>query len=90
VCSIEQGNGIARGHRWEMMIPGQFEGSPRTVATFATPIPPPASSGIGRGPDASPPPPRRPELAGWLKVAIFAATLLAATWMVMWLDAAAR
>jgi hypothetical protein len=73
-----------------MMIPGQFESSPRTVATFVTPVSPTVSSPAGRGPDASPQHPPRRELPGWLKVAIFAATLLAATWMVMWLDAAAR
>jgi hypothetical protein len=30
------------------------------------------------------------ELPGWIKATIFAATLLAVTWLVMWMDAAAR
>jgi hypothetical protein len=30
------------------------------------------------------------ELPGWMKASIFAATLLAVTWLVMWLDAASR
>jgi hypothetical protein len=30
------------------------------------------------------------ELPGWLKVTIFAATLLAVTWLVMWMAAASR
>jgi hypothetical protein len=73
-----------------MMIPGQFEGPARTAVVVATPLPPTAPSAIGRGADAPPRQSRRRELPGWLKVALFAATLLAATWMVMWLDAAAR
>jgi hypothetical protein len=30
------------------------------------------------------------ELPGWIKAAIFAATLLAVTWLAMWMDAASR
>jgi hypothetical protein len=33
---------------------------------------------------------RRLELPGWVKVSIFAATLLSATWLTLWLDAAQR
>jgi hypothetical protein len=30
------------------------------------------------------------ELPGWIKAAIFAATLLAVSWLMMWMDAASR
>jgi hypothetical protein len=30
------------------------------------------------------------ELPGWIKASIFAATLLAVSWLMMWLDAASR
>jgi hypothetical protein len=30
------------------------------------------------------------ELPGWLKATIFAVTLLAVMWLVMWIDAASR
>jgi hypothetical protein len=33
---------------------------------------------------------RRLELPGWVKVSLFAATLLTATWLMLWLDAAQR
>jgi hypothetical protein len=90
VCTIEQGNRIAPGHRWKMMIPGQFEGPVRTAVAVVAPVPPTPASVTGRGAGESPQHPQRRELPGWLKVAIFAAILLAATWVVMWLDAAAR
>jgi hypothetical protein len=72
-----------------MMIPGQYERPSRTAAAAVTPVPPTALSPIGGGGE-SPRHPQRRELPGWLKVAIFAATLLAATWVVMWLAAPAR
>jgi hypothetical protein len=43
-----------------------------------------------RGGDGSRPGTRRPELPGWLNVSIFAATLLAATWLVMFFEAMTR
>jgi hypothetical protein len=30
------------------------------------------------------------ELPGWMKATIFAATLLAVSWLAMWMDAASR
>jgi hypothetical protein len=30
------------------------------------------------------------ELPGWIKATIFAATLLAVSWLMMWMDAASR
>jgi hypothetical protein len=30
------------------------------------------------------------ELPGWIKATVFAATLLAVSWLVMWMDAASR
>ena len=38
----------------------------------------------------SQPPHQRRELPGWLKVSIFAAALLAATWLVMLLESTTR
>jgi len=32
----------------------------------------------------------RPELAGWLKVVVFATTLLSATWLAMWMAATSK
>jgi hypothetical protein len=32
----------------------------------------------------------RPELAGWLKVVVFATTLLSVTWLMMWMAASAK
>ena len=77
-------------HRWEMMIPGEWEGRRQTGAV-ADPLPripqPPADS---RGGNVSEPPRQRRELPGWLKVSIFAAALLAATWLVMLLESTTR
>jgi hypothetical protein len=67
-----------------MMIPGAWEPRPRSgavvVESFASAprrsADRPASSGSGRDT-------QRAELPSWLKVSIFAATLLAATLLVM-------
>jgi hypothetical protein len=72
-----------------MMIPGQHEGRPRTAVALATPpLVPIAVS--NRGAVIVPLDSQRRELPGWLKVAIFAAILLAATWLMMWTEAATR
>jgi hypothetical protein len=66
-----------------MMIPGAFEPRPRSGAVVE-PLPPaprrPAdiTGGSGSGRDT-----QHAELPSWLKVSIFAATLLAATLLVM-------
>jgi hypothetical protein len=66
-----------------MMIPGAWEPRPRSGAVVE-PLPPapgrPAdiTGGSGSGRDT-----QRAELPSWLKVSIFAATLLAATLLVM-------
>jgi hypothetical protein len=77
-----------------MMIPGQWEGRPRPPtspsAELATPqaaVPPIVN---GRSDSGSRADPAARELPGWEKAAIFAAMLLAASWLVMWLDAASR
>jgi hypothetical protein len=47
-------------------------------------------SADSRGAEVVPLGSRRRELPGWLRVAIFAAILLAATWLMMWIEAATR
>ena len=76
------------------MIPGQWEDRPRPAispsAELPTPqaaIPPVMNSRSDSGLRADP---AARELPGWEKAAIFAALLLAASWLVMWLDAASR
>jgi hypothetical protein len=73
-----------------MMIPGQFEGPPHVAVTVIAPVPRGLPSTHSRSADTSPRQPRRRELPSWLKVAIFASTLLAASWMMMWLEATTR
>jgi hypothetical protein len=70
-----------------MMIPGEWEDRPRSAAGAEPSVPAPRVD--GRAAVESRPPQRR-ELPGWLKVSIFAATLLAATWLVMLLEATTR
>jgi hypothetical protein len=73
------------------MIPGAWEPRPRSGAVVApltsAPTRPADSRGGNRpGPGLSGvdgPATQRAELPGWMKVSIFAATLLAATWLVM-------
>jgi hypothetical protein len=76
------------------MIPGQWEGRPRPPmspsAELATPqaaVPALENGRSDSGPRADPAAPERP---GWERATIFAALLLAASWLVMWLDAASR
>jgi hypothetical protein len=67
-----------------MMIPGALE--PRRHATApVAPTPPPASTHASTGAADNPAPPQiRPaERSGWILLAIFAATLLAVTWIAM-------
>jgi hypothetical protein len=64
------------------MIPGAWEPrhKPATVdAPVAADVAPAASRGVA----PIEPAPQRRELPGWLQVTIFAATLLAATWLAM-------
>ena len=76
------------------MIPGQWEGRPRTPthppAELVTPqaVVPLIVNGRSDGDLRAVP--AAGELPGWEKAAIFAAVLLAASWLVMWLDAAGR
>ena len=73
-----------------MMIPGEWESRPRSVAAVE-PLPaPPRQPADSPGGNAPQPVARRGELPGWLRVSIFAATLLAATWLVMLLEATSR
>jgi hypothetical protein len=50
-------------------------------------VPPVVNGRSDSGPRADP---AAGELPGWERAAIFAALLLAASWLVMWLDAASR
>jgi hypothetical protein len=77
-----------------MMIPGQWEGRPRPLPSTAAELrltppsaPPPV---IARHDEGPPPDLGGRERPGWVKAAIFAAILLAASWLVMWLAAASR
>jgi hypothetical protein len=77
-----------------MMIPGQWEGRPRPamspsaeLPTTQAAVPPVVNGRSDSGPRADP---AARELPGWEKAAIFAAVLLAASWLVMWLDVAGR
>jgi len=74
-----------------MMIPGQWEGRPRPptnppaeLVTSQAAVPPIVNGRSDGGLRAVPAAGERP---GWEKAAIFAAVLLAASWLVMWLDA---
>jgi hypothetical protein len=64
------------------MIPGAWEPRPRSIAVAeplaVTPARPADSPGSGSAVDT-----QRAELPGWLKVSIFSATLLVATWLAM-------
>jgi hypothetical protein len=66
-----------------MMIPGAWEPRPRTAAVVEPlgSVPqPPADNRSGTGLEPETP---RAELPGWLKVSIFAGTLLVAMWLAM-------
>ena len=65
------------------MIPGAWEPRPRSAAAvepLASVPQRPAESGSGT---VVAPERQRAELPGWLKVSIFAGTLLVATWLAM-------
>jgi hypothetical protein len=64
-----------------MMIPGALE--PRRAVVPMSPVAVINRLPADRLADASEPEVERRELAGWLKVSIFAATLLAAMWLTM-------
>jgi hypothetical protein len=66
-----------------MMIPGAWEPRPRSGAVVAPPASTPRRSADGSGGNGSERDTQRAELPSWLKVSIFAATLLAATLLVM-------
>ncbi len=69
-----------------MMIPGAWEarrrpGGPVNVVEPLTSTP--AQLATGRGGNEAGPETERPELPAWVRVSIFAATLLVAMWIAM-------
>ena len=72
-----------------MMIPGAWEPRRRfgalvdAVEIGEPPVSAPAQPAASRGGNGSGPETPRPELPAWLKVSIFAATLLSAMWLAM-------
>jgi hypothetical protein len=67
-----------------MMIPGAWESRRRSVNTVnvaetVTPVEQAGNAGRNERPLLTP----RPELASWIKVVIFAGTLLTAMWLAM-------
>ena len=73
-----------------MMIPGAWEARRRSgnpVDVVEAPASAPKQPEAGRGGNetlfAGPPDTEHPELPGWLKVSIFAGTLLTAMWLAM-------
>ena len=66
-----------------MMIPGAWEPRPQSVAVVAPLAPAPKPPADSRGGHPSGPDSQRAELPSWLKVSIFAATLLVAMWLAM-------
>jgi hypothetical protein len=75
-----------------MMIPGQWEGRPRPPMTPAAELAlePPSAPPVVGGADGSLRSESKRERPGWERVAIYAAALLAASWVAMWLDAPSR
>jgi ferric-dicitrate binding protein FerR (iron transport regulator) len=72
-----------------VIIPSQWDGPRHTSAAAAAP--PPVASTPSMAPRAlSPPEPRRRELPGWVRASLFAAMLLAVTWLMLWLESTAR
>ena len=72
-----------------MMIPGQWERG-KGVAAGPPPSAPTPSPRADAGHQAATAEVGRLELPAWLRVPVFAAALLAATWLAMWMKAAAR
>jgi len=73
-----------------MMFPGQHEARPRAAAAVpvAAPLPRASAHGERDGTPSTRPQPR--ELSGGLQVVVFAAVLLTATWLMLWVAAMAR
>jgi hypothetical protein len=65
-----------------MMIPGAWEPRPRSIAVAEPPAAAPERAADSRD-GGSAADTQRAELPGWLKVSIFSATLLVATWLAM-------
>jgi hypothetical protein len=72
------------------MIPGAWEPGRRSHSVAEPATAAPKQRADSRGGNGSRPDTQRPELPGWLNVSIFAATLLAATWLVMFFEAMTR
>jgi ferric-dicitrate binding protein FerR (iron transport regulator) len=89
VCSFEQGNSGESSHGCEVIIPSQWDGPRHTSAAAAVP-PSPASTPAIVAREPSPPEPRRRERPGWVRASLFAAMLLAVTWLMLWLESTAR
>ncbi len=71
-----------------MMIPSQWDGPRRAAAAVALP-PGPSASAVVNTATAEMAAPRL-ERPAWLRTAMFAAVLLAVSWLAMWLESAAR
>ena len=65
------------------MIPGAWEPRRKPTTVDARDTADAAPTAPSRGAAPIEPAPQRRELPGWLQLAIFAATLLAATWLAM-------
>jgi hypothetical protein len=74
------------------MIPGQWDGPRKTAQTveLGLRLPSPAPKPSSQSADGARPALHLRERPGWERVGVFAAILLAASWLVMWLDAASR
>ena len=68
-----------------MMIPGQWDGPPRGALAPAA-----ARHAAAPAPQPSPVTMARRERPSWLRVLLFAAPLLTATWLALWLAGASR
>ncbi len=73
-----------------MMIPGGWEPGRRSNSVEEPVTAAPRQLADSRGGNGSRPETQRRELPDWLKVSIFAATLLAATWLVMFFETMTR
>jgi hypothetical protein len=64
-----------------LMIPGAWES--RRAAAVPPPLPAPVERRVAVSVAVREPERPRPKVAGWIKVSIFAATLLAGMWLAM-------